>query len=535
MLQSQALKILKTGANVFLTGEPGAGKTHTIAEYVNYLRAHDIEPAITASTGIAATHLGGMTIHSWSGIGIKDKLDRHILNDIAGNRYVKRRVINAKVLIIDEVSMLSANTLDMVDAVCRRLRQDQRPFGGLQVVLVGDFFQLPPIAKNKESIATQTDFINNQNNLFAYNASVWTRANLNICYLTEQYRQDDKDYLNVLTAIRRNNFTDEHLSAILKRKTEKQHAPDNITKLYSHNINVDEVNSSMLNKLSGQSKLFEMTGAGKNILVEILKKGCLSPEKLYLKIEAIVMFTKNNTRAGFVNGTLGKIVGFDKETEYPVVKIRDGKIIDVEPMDWTVEENGEIRAQVSQIPLRLAWAITIHKSQGMSMDAAVMDLSGVFEFGQGYVALSRVRRLSGLYLLGWNERVFQVHPEILEKDLLFRACSTEVLSKLDQLPDEQIFKNHQNFVAACGGTLAAGGNFNVSDVKIKTDNIKAYSVEKIRIQHPNAYHPWDKAQDEKLINLFEQQITFKKMAEVLGRKIGAIRSRLVKMGKMDKS
>jgi len=147
MTQEEALAILKTGANVFLTGEPGAGKTHTINEYAAYLRSHGIEPSITASTGIAATHIGGMTIHSWSGIGIRNYLDKYELDKITTTEYLVKRIRRAKALVIDEVSMLGPETFSMVEAVCRDIRQNNDAFGGLQVILVGDFFQLPPIIK----------------------------------------------------------------------------------------------------------------------------------------------------------------------------------------------------------------------------------------------------------------------------------------------------------------------------------------------------------------------------------------------------
>src|SRR3989344_3672604 len=150
MTQAEALAILKTGANVFLTGEPGSGKTHTVNQYVAYLRSSGIEPAITASTGIAATHIGGFTIHSWSGIGVRRVLTPYDLDHIGQNRNIVRRVGNARILIIDEISMLSATALNMVDAVCREIRRNQEPFGGLQVVLVGDFFQLPPISLRED-------------------------------------------------------------------------------------------------------------------------------------------------------------------------------------------------------------------------------------------------------------------------------------------------------------------------------------------------------------------------------------------------
>ena len=147
MTQDEALTILKTGANAFLTGEPGSGKTHTINSYIEWLRTCGVEPSITAATGIAATHVGGMTLHSWSGIGVTDSLSPAQIDLIAQKEHVARRIQKAKILIIEEISMLSASTFEAVDAVCREIRHSQRPFGGMQVVLVGDFFQLPPIAK----------------------------------------------------------------------------------------------------------------------------------------------------------------------------------------------------------------------------------------------------------------------------------------------------------------------------------------------------------------------------------------------------
>ena len=243
MTQKEALDILKTGANVFLTGEPGAGKTHTINEYINYLRDRYVEVAITASTGIAATHIGGMTIHSWSGIGIRKKLDRYDLDKIASNEYVSKRIRRAKVLVIDEISMLSSDTLYMVDAVCREVKQSSEAFGGLQVVLVGDFFQLPPIIKNDLEKSSQIEMFSNENNsVFAYDCSSWENAKFVICYITEQYRQDDADFLAILSAIRTNTFDKNHFQKIASRKIKKENFPKNVPKLFSHNVNVDYVN-----------------------------------------------------------------------------------------------------------------------------------------------------------------------------------------------------------------------------------------------------------------------------------------------------
>ncbi len=441
MTQKDALKILKTGANVFLTGEPGSGKTHLVNTYVEYLRSHAIEPAITASTGIAATHIGGMTIHSWSGIGIARELSPHDLARIAEKSYLTRRIKKTSVLIIDEISMLDAQTLSLVETVIKKVRKNELPFGGLQVVLVGDFFQLPPVTKESKAVN------------FAFQSESWINLNPAVCYITEQHRQNDRKFLSVLNSIRSDNFQEVHFTHIESRLTSKDQIPDDITKLFSHNINVDKVNDNELAKLPAKDHKFEMSDEGPKKLTETLKKGCLSPENLKLKIGAAVMFTKNSPREGFVNGTLGKVIDFDMDSGYPIVQTRNGKNIEAEPMDWTVEENGFVRAKITQIPLRLAWAITIHKSQGMSLDAAVMDLSSVFEYGQGYVALSRVRNLSGLHLLGINNHALLVHPDILNKDKEFRRQSGKSESEFEKIKNEKLEKRFDQFIFTCNGTL----------------------------------------------------------------------------------
>lgn len=423
MTQKQALQILKSGANVFLTGEPGSGKTYVINQFVSYLKSKKIKPAITASTGIAATHIGGTTIHSWSGIGIKESLNKSEINNIIGNDYVYIRVKKAKVLIIDEISMLPPNTLQMIDAICRGIKLKQLPFGGIQVVVVGDFFQLPPVRKNLCDDFSQKNLFEKMSNRFAYHSQIWQQAEFITCYISEQHRQDDLNLISILLKIRNNSFDELSLSHIQKRQVNSRKIPKHIPKLFSHNLDVDRINDFMLAKIPGEAQYFPMITKGHKSLISAMKKGCLSPENLFLKIGASVMFTKNNKKEGFVNGTLGIIEGFDSETEQPIVRLRSGQKIKTSYADWTVEEDGKIKGRLSQIPLRLAWAITVHKSHGISLDEAVIDLSKVFEFGQGYVAISRVKRLSGIYILGWNEMAFQVDPEVLEKDEEFRAQS----------------------------------------------------------------------------------------------------------------
>lgn len=462
MTQAEALSILKTGANVFLTGEPGSGKTHTINQYVQWLRSCGIEPSITASTGIAATHIGGLTIHSWSGIGVRRDLTKYDLDRIRMNRNVVRRVVNTRILIIDEVSMLSARTLSMVDAVCREMRRSSSPFGGLQVVLVGDFFQLPPINK-RESDEDQESFTPaSPKEQFSFCASVWDALVPSVCYLSEQHRQEDAIFLEFLSAIRKNGIAESHKALLRTRYAPKPKS--GITQLYSHNANVNEINSEELGRLPGETKTFEMESRGPEKLVAALKRGCLSPETLSLKVGARVMFTKNDIMLHrYVNGTLGMIIGFSKENGFPTVKTNAGRTLYAEPDEWHIEDSGRVLARIIQIPLRLAWAMTVHKSQGMSLDAAHMDLSDTFEYGQGYVALSRVRTLAGLSLAGLNVRALEVHPEILAKDAEFRMQSAQAREKFNAIDAKTLAEMHSNFIAACGGKLGMGRIYNKPD------------------------------------------------------------------------
>lgn len=421
MTQQDALKKLKSGANIFLTGEPGSGKSYTINMFTDWLNQNDLPaPAVTASTGIAATHIGGVTVHSWAGIGIKEVITQADLNSIMEKKYVVNRILATSILIIDEISMINGNTLDNVDKICREVKalvsmeNRGRAFGGIQVIFVGDFFQLPPVTKK----AVKTHF--------AFESNAWLSSELSICYLTEQHRQEDREFLEILTGMRSGTLTKKDHDRLAKCKRK---APKDITRLFTHNSDVDMVNDSELAKLKTTRKVYHMeTGGPVLFMIDILKKSCLSPEVLELKIGALVMFTRNDIGSEgevgeYVNGTLGEVTGFN-DAGMPVILTKGGKEISIwKQQEWSIIEHGQTKAWIRQIPLRLAWAITVHKCQGMSLDAATMDLSKSFEFGQGYVALSRVRSLSGLYLEGLNDKALLMHPTVIEKDGLFRKLS----------------------------------------------------------------------------------------------------------------
>ncbi|MBI4253124.1 AAA family ATPase [Candidatus Uhrbacteria bacterium] len=435
MTQEEALAILKSGESVFLTGEPGSGKSHTVNQYVRWLRDRGVSVVVTASTGIAATHIGGRTVHSWSGIGVKGTLTSSDIRAIEKNARTAKNIKKPRALIIDELSMLSADTLTAVETVCRKVRGNEEPFGGLQVVLVGDFFQLPPVVRFDPAHHHQQTLLSTEQNRspFAFSSPAWSALNPTVCYLSEQHRQEDPVFLDLLTALRNGVFTDAHRALLRSRPTTAPHA--GITQLFTHNIDVDRINNVELTKLSGEVREFAMTSVGPSSLVVQLRRGCLSPENLQLKNGAVVMFTKNDPTLKFVNGTTGRIIGFSKETGAPLVQTRAGRVVSAEPADWSIDDGTSVLARITQVPLRLAWALTVHKSQGMSLDAAHMDLSRVFEYGQGYVALSRVRTLAGLTLVGINERALHIHPEVRAQDAAFRTHSTKAQERIAMLSD----------------------------------------------------------------------------------------------------
>ncbi|MGP5437441.1 AAA family ATPase [Psychrobacter alimentarius] len=499
MRQSSALDILKTGQNVFLTGSAGSGKTYTLNQYIDYLRARRVPVAVTASTGIAATHMSGTTIHSWSGIGIKDELSDRDLSNLSRKQFLADRLKDTAVLIIDEISMLHAKQLNLVSQVLKYVRKNDKAFGGIQVVVAGDFFQLPPIGSKGETNREK----------FAFMSEAWLDAKFHICYLSEQHRQVSEaangglDLDDILNQIRRQEVTFEAIAAL--ESTFDQDVDIKRTRLYTHNLNVNKINDKELAALEGDMMRFEATSTGDSKLVETLKKTVRTQDELILKVGSKVMFIKNNTELGVSNGTMGELIGFaavkiedsqedssalieedetdeDKDTskqtkdktkkekdsdkkssktkktstqKMPVVRLNSGREVVAEPEEWIIEdETGEVLASYEQVPLCLAWAITIHKSQGMTLEAAEIDLSRTFELGQGYVALSRLKSLAGLQLLGMNDMSLQLDPLARGADRRFLVLSDEADANYAMLDEESMTQAHEKFILKSGGTLS---------------------------------------------------------------------------------
>ena len=499
MNQGLALEIMLSGESVLLTGPAGAGKTYVLNQFIKHAKADGKHVSVTATTGLAATHLGGTTIHSWAGIGIMDELPSGFADHVAKGR---REIIEkTDVLIIDEISMLHDYRLDMVDDACRLVRKKPDvPFGGIQLIMSGDFFQLPPINRDDSRAGG-----------FVVHGNAWSELDPTICYLQEQHRQDDEVLLDILNALRGGDIRRHHAERLLARVDVEPPADALLTELHTVNIDVDKLNERRLDALEGDELFYTQSTTGADNYVENLQRSVLAPATLRLKKGALVMSVKNAADRRYANGSLGTIIDFEPATEYPVVEFQNGRVVSMIPESWELRDGDKKRASITQIPLRLAWAITVHKSQGMTLDAARIDLRKAFVEGMGYVALSRVKNLENLYLTGINRMALSVSGDAQQIDEGLRTKASNDAKRFAHLSEK-----------------AATRKAEPTPKKKATASGWSEKIAKMRETYPKAYMPWENEDDEVLKQDFTNGVDLAGLSKKLGRHEGSIKMRLQK-------
>ena len=420
--QQAALELARKGKSFFLTGPGGSGKSFLIEKIVEDGRIRDRHVAVTAMTGCAALLLGNKakTLHSWAGVGLAKEPATALVAKIRASQRTFKRWLATDTLIIDEVSMLTPDFLEKLNHIAMAVRRDSRPMGGLQVILVGDFYQLPPVNKENSPGATTS---------FVFESKLWNQTVPQTIHLKQVVRQRDPAFHKILTEARHGMLSKKSLQTLQTRQNLPwQSLEIRPTLLFSRKAEVDHVNSTNLKALSGPRQIFKVetvlspilatqnldkeSEPVKHAIQRLDKDAGYSPE-LILAEGAQVMLLKNlDYDSGLVNGSRGVVTGFTSSAvPMPIIRFRTGLPIPIGPATWESEEMEGVQRQ--QIPLKLAYAVTIHKAQGATLDCALIDIgSSTFECGQAYVALSRVRDLESLYIWDLEASAFRTHPKV---------------------------------------------------------------------------------------------------------------------------
>lgn len=389
----------KTDMSLFLTGKAGTGKTTFLREVVRYTKKKCI---VLAPTGIAAVNAGAMTIHSFFQFGLGPFVQGVIepKSDFRINKSKLELIRHLQLLIIDEVSMVRADLMDHIDVELRRIRRNSKPFGGVQLLMIGDLQQLPPIAHGGEDELLRQYY----KTLYFFSSAALKSMKYSCIELKNVYRQTDRHFIDILNHARNCTLTSQDISDLNARYIPgfSPKPEDGYIRLMTHNRQVDYVNETELEKLDSKPYTFVAAVSG-----TFPEESYPTADSLTLKKGAQVMFIKNDPERRFINGTLGEVKSIDKNS-IAVRLAESGMIIDVEPVEWQNiryqfdEESKEISSKqigrFKQYPLKAAWAITVHKSQGLTFDKAIIDVHAAFSPGQAYVALSRCRTLDGLVL-----------------------------------------------------------------------------------------------------------------------------------------
>lgn len=390
--QTIALGLLQTGQNVFITGAPGTGKSFLIREFI---RSQGEKLPVLASTGAAAILVGGRTFHSFFGLGRMQGGREAVLESALKNSRLKSRIRKTERLIIDEVSMLSFEVLDIAEEICRKVRASDEAWGGVQVICVGDFAQLPPVSRSKKKE-------------WAFLGEAWARSGFKLCELKEVVRQEDEDFVRILQKLRFGDL-DSEVEDFLNRRC-ADISDLQVPHIFPRRDQVDKFNFERLEELPGEMHFYKTNYFGESRYIEILEREAPVAPVLSLKEGALVMIRVNDPKQRYVNGSLATVYSAEKNSL--VVELR-GRLIELEKFHFAYQNaDGEEVAYAENFPVSLAYAQTIHKSQGASMDRLHADLTRLWEPGQAYVVLSRVKSAEGLSLVGWNRNSVFADPMV---------------------------------------------------------------------------------------------------------------------------
>ncbi len=391
--QVSALSSLESTKNIFVTGGPGTGKSFLIS---HYLRKQTEKIPVLASTGAAAILVGGRTFHSFFGLGIMQGGRAAVVEKAREDKRLRRRLRKTGAIIIDEISMLSAETIDTAEEIARMHCDPMRPWGGLRIVAVGDFAQLPPVT-------------NSGQRLWAFQGDAWERTEFLTHKLRELHRTQDLKFAQILEKARWAQVDDELQEFLSERTVE---APEDAPHVFPRRDQTDRYNLMRLEELPGKAIEIDTKYRGVDRFLEVIAREAPIPPILYLKPGALVMLRTNDPKQRFVNGTLAKVVDvFDEK----LILELPHRTIEIEKFSFSyLNAEGEEVASATNFPVTLAYASTIHKVQGATMDRAHVDLHGLWEPGQAYVALSRVRTQEGLTIARWSPQAFKFDPQVRE-------------------------------------------------------------------------------------------------------------------------
>lgn len=416
--QNNAYISMKNGNNVFLTGPAGCGKSFLLKYFIEYYKNENEnekkngEIYITSTTGLSSLLIDGMTINRFSGIGTGEKDIETIIKKILKMKSIKNRWMNTSVLIIDEVSMMNPEIFDKLEIIARKIRKIEEPFGGIQIILSGDFLQLPPVKSDS----------------FCFEAFSWDFVIQETFYFNEIIRQSDNKLQEILNYVR-NGIINDDVKLYLNQCLNKElitHNDIEPTLLFSKKNMVTMHNIKELNKLiekdykhyNYQSKYDygKINDENKIFFKEMLDSQYQIEDIITICVNSQVMLTVNMPDYNLANGSIGIVIDFvlDEKNHYPLVKFLNGTILAIKEHEYIIDEGGNIVKKM-QIPLILSWAITIHKAQGMSLDYVKTDIgNSIFEYGQAYVVLSRIKNIEGLSLININYNTIKAHPKVLD-------------------------------------------------------------------------------------------------------------------------